>query len=239
MRKLILVLLALPLFSLAQEKNVISASRYFPKVDKIQQFEKALAAHAQKYHKGDVQWRVFSIETGPDAGGYHVVEGPTSWDGADKRGDLGKTHMNDWSTTIQPLLSDRGSNSYLTFRNDLSTVQLTDYSDKVAVNHVFFKPGYYADMQEYITKLKKVWEQSNQSIAVYEASSSGEPQFAIVTRYKQGLKERAAGFMEPFPARYTKVHGENGWKKYIADTREMIKHQWSEMLFYKKELSSK
>ncbi|MEO5783554.1 MAG: hypothetical protein ABIQ07_09800, partial [Ginsengibacter sp.] len=76
MRKLILVLIALPFFSLAQEKSIVNVTRYFPKSDKTPQFEKALAAHAQKYHKGDVQWRVFTIETGPDAGGYQVVEGP-------------------------------------------------------------------------------------------------------------------------------------------------------------------
>lgn len=62
MRKLIfLVLTALPFFSFSQEKNVISASRYFPKQDKVPAFEKALAAHAQKYHTGT--WKV--------AGFYH------------------------------------------------------------------------------------------------------------------------------------------------------------------------
>ncbi len=124
MRKLILMLLALPFFSLAQEKNVVSVSRYFPKMDKVQQFEKALATHAQTYHKGDVKWRVFSIESGPDAGGYQVVEGPTTWDATDSRGDLGKAHMDNFSNTIQNLLTDRGSNMYSVYRPDLSTIAI-------------------------------------------------------------------------------------------------------------------
>jgi len=239
MKKFLVSILVFPLFAIAQNNNVISTSRYFPKPDKVQQFEKALAAHAQKYHKGDVQWRVFSIETGPDAGGYHIVEGPKSWDAADKRGDLGKVHMDNWAATVQTLLTERGSNSYSTFRKDLSTVELTDYSDKVAINHIFFKPGYYGEMQESLTKMKKVWEQSNQSIAVFEASSSGEPQFAVVTRYKQGLKEREEGFREAFPARYIKAHGQDGWNKWVAGVKEMVSHQWSELLFSKPELGSK
>jgi hypothetical protein len=232
------LLLLLPLFAVAQNKNVVSSSRYFPKGDKIQQFEKAIATHARTYHKGDVHWRVFTIETGPDAGGYMVVEGPTSWDANDKRGDLGKAHMDDWAGTIQKLLTDKNSNSYFTFRSDLSTVELAEYSDKIAINHIYFKPGYYGEMQESVVNMKKVWEQSSQSIAVYESSSSGEPQFVIVTRYKQGLKERDESFREKLPVRYVKAHGQEGWDKYVASLKVMVSHQWSEILFYKPELSS-
>jgi hypothetical protein len=239
MRKIFLVLLALPLFSLAQEKNVVSVSRYFPKMDKVQQFEKALTAHAQSYHKGDVQWRVFTIESGPDAGGYQVVEGPTSWDATDTRGDLGKAHMDNWSNTIQNLLTDRGGTMYSVYRPDLSTVQLTDYSDKIAVSHVFPKPGYGADVEEGIKKLKKAWEAGTSTVAVYEASSSGPPQYALVTRYKQGLKERNTGFRTPMKERFIKANGDKSWDEYIQMQRNAIDHSWSELLFYRKELSSK
>lgn len=239
MRKLLLVLLALPFYSLAQDKNVVSASRYFPKADKVQQFEKALAAHAQKYHKGDVKWRVFTIETGPDAGGYHVVEGPTSWEAADARGDLGTSHMNDWMTTVQPLLTDRGSNGYSVFRPDLSTVQLGDYSDKIAINHVFPKPGYLEELENTIKKMKKAWEAGGSTVAVYESASSGPTQFALVTRYKQGLKERTVGFRAPMKERYIKANGDKSWDEFIQMQRTGIDHTWSELLFYNAKLSSK
>ncbi len=239
MRKLFASLLLLPLFVVGQNSSVISVSRYFPKAEKMSLFEKAIGTHAQKYHKGDVQWRVFTIDTGPDAGGYHVVEGPKTWDSEDKRGDMGKAHMDDWAASVQPLLTDRTSTSYLTFRGDLSSVEMTDYADKIAVERLFFKPGYYMEMQESITNMKKVWVDGKQSVAVYEASSSGEPQFAIVTRYKQGLKEREVGFREPLNIRYTKAHGQDGWNKWVAGRKEMVSHMWSEMLTYKPELGSK
>ncbi len=239
MRKIILLFLALPLLGLSQNKNVINASQYFPKEGKARLFEKALAVHAQKYHKGDHKWRVSTIETGPDAGGYLVVEGPTNWEGIDKRGDLGDVHMKDWETTVQTLLSDRGSTMYLTFREDLSTVQLGDFSDKTSVTHVFFKPGYFSDVQANLLLLKKVWEADGATVAVYEASLSGEPQFVIATRYKQGLKERDVVNPTAFPARFNKANGEGSWAKYISMVKEGTARQWTEILYHKPEMDSK
>ena len=239
MRKIIIGLLVMPCLAIPQEKTVVSVNRVFPKQDKVQAFEKALATHAQKYHKGDFSWRVYTIESGPDAGGYHITEGPMSWDGLDKRGDLGAAHMNDWNTTVAPLLTDRGSQSYSVFRADLSSVALTDFSDKIAITHVFPKPGYQAEMEEAFTNLKKTWEGSDQTVAVYESSSSGEPQWAVVTRYKQGLKERERNFRAPMKERYEKANGDGSWAKYQQSLRNMIDHTWSELLFYKAELGSK
>jgi hypothetical protein len=239
MKRLIFMLIALPFFSYAQDKNVVSVTRVFPKGDKVFAFEKAFTAHAQKYHKGDWNWKVFTIESGPDANGYQIVEGPSGWDALDTRGDLGKEHTADWNLNIAPLLQDRGSVSYSVFRPDLSSVALTDYSDKIAVNHVYYKTGYFEEAENVIKTLKKMWDASDQTIAVYEVSSSGEPQFAIVTRYKQGLKERTMGFRKPIKERYTQANGENSWEEYIKNIKDITDRTWSELLFYHPELSSK
>ena len=69
----ILLCLLIPFAGFSQMKNVISTQRVFPKMDKVPEFEKALAAHAQKYHTGTAHWRVFSIQSGPDMGGYHIT----------------------------------------------------------------------------------------------------------------------------------------------------------------------
>ncbi len=239
MKRLIFALIALPLFSFAQEKNVVSVNRVFPKGDKVIAFEKALAAHAQKYHTGSWKWRVFTIESGPDAGGYHITEGPMSWDELDTRGDLGKAHQADWNINIAPLLTDRGSASYSVYRADLSTIALTDFSDKIAINHVFPKPGYADDVEGLIKNLKKAWEVGGSTIAIYEASSSGPQQYAIVTRYKQGLKERNTGFRKPMKDRYNQANGEGSWDTFLNGLKSSIDHSWTELLFYHRELSSK
>ncbi len=239
MKKLLLLGILIPLLSISQTRTVVSALRVFPKQDKIAEFEKALKNHAQKYHTGTWKWRVFTIESGPDAGGYHIVEGPSTWDEIDKRGDLGAEHMNDWMKNVAALSTEKGSSNYAVFREDLSTIQLTDYTDKIAITRVFPKPGRFSNVEENIKLVKKAWEAGNQTVAVYESSSSGPGQFILVYRYKQGLKERERDFRKPFKDRYISSHGEAAYKKYLEDITMDIDNSWGELLFYNAELSSK
>ena len=239
MRKILFMILALPLIGIAQNKNLISATRYFPKTDKVVQFEKTLAAHAQKFHKGDQHWRVWTVETGPDAGAYMVVEGPTNWDGVDKRGDLGEVHMKDWQTTVQPLLNDKYETMYLMFRPELSTVAQNDYAEKIYINHLFVKPGYRGEIMSNLENMKKLHEADGASVAVYDASSSGEPQFVVVTRYKKGLKERDVRMTEDFSTRFTKANGNGSFEKWLTNYKDGVVKQWSEILYLKPELGSK
>ena len=239
MRKIFLLCMLIPVLGLSQTKNVASANRVFPKVDKILEFEKALTAHAQKYHTGDWKWRVFEIQSGPDAGAYHIVEGPNTWDQIDTRGNLGTEHNNDWNKSVAIHLTDRGTNSYSVFQEELSTVQLTDYSDKIDITHIFQKPGFGPELREGIKKFKKVWEESSQSVAVYQSSSSGQNQYALVTRYKQGLKEKETGFRKPIKERYEAVNGEDSWTAYFDMLKTCVEKLWSELLFYRADLSSK
>jgi len=234
-----LILLALPFSVIAQVKNVISANRVFPKVDKVLEFEKALATHAQKYHTGDAHWRVFEIMSGPDAGGYHITEGPTSWDWLDGRGDLGTEHNVDWNKNVAIYLTDRGSQSYSVYQDSLSTIALGEFTDKINIAHVYPKIGMSDNVVAMIKKLKKAWMIAGNTVAVYAASSSGPAQYTLVTRYKQGLKERAPGFRRPFKEVYEQANGEGSYAQYLKDAADYVQENWSELLSLRKDLSSK
>lgn len=230
------------LFSFAgfsQTKNVISTHRVFPKIDKITEFEKAVAAHAQKYHSGDNHWRVFAIQSGPDIGGYHITEGPKSWESEDARGDISPEHQNDWNKNVAIYLTDRQSGGFYVYQESLSTIALGDFSDKIQINHVYPKQGQSDNVIAIIKKVKKAWEITGQTVAVYAASGSGPGQFTLVTRYKQGLKERAVGFRKPFKEVYESIHGEGSYAQYLKDIAEYTLESWSELLFLRKDLSSK
>jgi len=239
MRNLFILLLLIPVFGMSQDKNVINVFRVFPKVDRVLEFEKALVAHAQKYHTGDWKWRVSEIQSGPDAGGYNITEGPHTWDQIDKRGDLGAAHQTDWNKTVAIHLTDKSQSTYAVFNAELSNAGLTDYSDKYAVTHVFTKPGMLGDARENLKNMKKTWIASNEAVVVYEASSSGPPQLIIVTRYKGGLKERQTGFLKPLPERFTAANGEGSFQKWVEATQKTVDHSWSELLFTRADLSSK
>lgn len=238
MKALFFAIVLCPIFLIGQDKSVIRADRLIAKQGKVQEFEKLLSAHAKTYHTGTFKWRVYKVASGPDAGAYHITEGPMSWDDLDTRGDLGKVHQSDWDNNVSALLAEKGTTMYSVYRQDLSAVALNDFSNKIAINHVYPKPGYTVEMEDAIKKLKKTWESSGQSVAVYEASSSGPQQYVFVTRYKQGLKERNTDFRKPMKERFNLSNGENAWDEYVKGIRTYIDHSWSELLFYHPELSS-
>jgi hypothetical protein len=239
MKRLVLLCLLLPCMVIGQNKNVVTSTRMFPKVDKVLEFEKALAAHAQKYHTGDWKWRVLEIQSGPEAGGYQISEGPNTWDQLDGRGNLGTEHNNDWNKNVAIYLTDRGSSSYSVFQDTLSTVALSNYSKMININHVYPKPGWGYKFREVIARFKKVWEAGGESVAVYQASSSGPAQYSVVTRYKEGLKEREDGYRKPFKDRYEAIYGTDSWDNVAAVYQQYIDNMWSELLSYRADLSSK
>lgn len=234
-----LLLMLAPLTAISQLKNVISTHRVFPKVDKVLEFEKALAAHAQKYHTGDAHWRVFSIESGPDMGGFHITEGPKSWESEDTRGDLGTEHNLDWNKNVAIYLTDRQSGGYSVYVDSLSTVALSDFSDKIQITHFYPKIGWNMKAISLIKRLKAAWVAEGSTIAVYASNASGPAQYTLVTRYKQGLKEKATGFRKPFKETFETANGAGSYQEYLEDLRLYTNDVWSELLFMRKDLSSK
>ena len=239
MKKLFFFFLLIPLFGASQTKNVVNSTRVFPKADKVSEFEKALAAHVQKYHSSEWKWRVYEIQTGPDAGGYQLIEGPASWDAFDSRGNLGAEHMNDWNKNVAPYLTDRSEQSYTEFLDSLSNVALTNYSDKVVLNHVFPKPGMIAGATGLVKELKKIWVDGNENVAVYQAIASGNPQIITATRLKDGLKELANGYRKSMAERFTAAYGAGAWDAYLSDYAKYVESRWSEIIYYRADLSSK
>ncbi len=239
MKKFFFLLLVLPVFGIAQTKTLLTSNRLFAKNDKAGEFEKALSSHAKKYHTGDVAWRVWSIESGPDAGGYMVTEGPTTWSTLDSRGDIGAEHTADWEKNVLPLTEGRGQSGYYDFEADLSTVQLTDYADKIVITHMTAKPGKVNKTKALIEKLKKMWLADKESVAVYAVAYSGEPGFIAVTRLKTGLKELAADYRNPQADRFNAANGAGSFDSWLNDYAEAVQSRWSELLIYKPLLSSK
>jgi len=238
MRKYFFALLLTPLLGIGQTKTVLTSNRLFAKNDKVSEFEKALANHAQKYHTGDVKWRVWSIQSGPDANGYMVTEGPNNWAALDSRGDISAEHTADWENNVLPLTTGQGQSGYYEFQADLGTVQLTDYADKIIINHMTAKPGKIGDLKALIQKLKKAWQGGSESVAVYLTAYSGEPGYITVTRLKGGMKELASDYRKSLQDRYNEANGAGSFDIWLKDYTDIVQNRWSEILIYKPLLSS-
>jgi len=239
MRKYFFMLLIIPIIGMGQTKTILTSNRLFVKNDKTSEFEKALAYHAQKYHTDDVKWRVWSIESGPDAGGYMVTEGPSNWATLDTRADISAEHTTDWEKNVLPLTVGAGQSAYYDFQPDLSTVQLTDYADKILITHMTAKPGKINGVLSLIQRQKKVWEGGKESVAIYSAAYSGEPGYIVVTRLRNGLKELATDYRKPFAERYNDANGSGSFDTWLKDYSDAVQSRWSELLTYKPKLSSK
>ncbi len=238
MKKLFFLLFLIPFLGIGQTKTVLTSNRLFAKNDKVGEFENALANHAKKYHKGDVAWRVWSIQSGPDAGGYMVTEGPSTWSTLDGRGDISVAHTADWEKNVLPLTVGLGQSGYFNFDADLSTVQLTDFADKIVISHMTAKPGKLTNMAALIQKLKKVWVSGKESVAVYSVAFSGDPGYIYVTRLKNGLKELAVDYRKPMTERFNETDGAGSFDVWLKDYAEVVQSRWSELLIYKPLLSS-
>ena len=238
MKKFLLLLTLVPFFGMSQ-KNVMYTQRLFPKVDKVLEFEKAISAHSQKFHTGEWSWRVSEIVSGPDAGGYQVSEGPSSWDAIDSRGNLGAEHNNDFYKNISIYLTERTSSSYSTYQDSISTIALNDWTDKISITHYFTKLGYGYNMWTLLENLRPVWKALGQSVAVFASSSSGPNQYAVVTRYKNGLKDRELSNNNLFKKQYELIHGNFAYTGFTETMRNSVAEVWHELLFYRKDLSSK
>jgi len=239
MRKLLAILLLSPLFGLSQTQNIVHVDRVFAKQDKGDQLEKAIAAHAKKYHSGSWSWRVYEVQTGPDAGALQLNEGPNTWTVLDGRGDLGAEHTADFNNTVATFTIDRGSSGYNKYDADLSTTGLTDYTDKVILQHIYPKPGMVDRVRDMLMRSKKAWQSAKVDIAVYESIISGPPSFTIARRLKNGLKDMEESSGPSFKDSWNKVYGANAYDKYQKDYAEMVESRWSELIVYRPDLSSK
>ncbi len=238
MKIFIYLLLLVPFFGISQ-KNVMYTQRVFPKVDKVLEFEKAISAHAQKYHTGEWSWRISEIASGPDAGGYQISEGPSSWDAIDSRGNLGAEHNNDYYKNIAIYLTERGSSGYSTYQDSIGTVALNDWSEKISITHYVQKIGYGTKVWNLLQNLSPVWKALGQSVAVFASNNSGQVQYSVVKRYPNGLKQLAKNSNSEFKKQYELIHGNFSFEGYTDIMQNYVAEQWSELLFYRKDLSSK
>lgn len=235
MKKLITALLLFPLLGFGQD--VISIDRFVPKADKVMDFEKALTAHIQKYHTGQYKALIYFTETGPNAGSYSMVMGPKTWGEWDSL-DMGKDHLPDFVQTVLPLVDNYMGSYYMVVQPDLSSAKAGEFAEKVSITHVYFKPGWDEAYADLLKKAKAVWEKDGETVSVSRSHFSGQPQFQIAYRHKQGLKEKAPDFRPPFKQRFIAMYSEGEYNEGIKVIRDAVDRTYGEILSMRKDLSS-
>lgn len=248
MKKVLSVLLAAALSAIAfaqtpapakePKKNVISSFRVMPKVGHTDAFKAAIAAHAQKYHKGDTAWRVGEVISGADGGMFQINEGPSSWTALDGRGDLGAEHQADFDKNIMPHIEKITPDSYATFSEDLSCVKMEAWSNKILMYHYLVKPGKSAAASDVLKRSRALWEKRGLNVAVWVSAFSGQAQYSVAFRLKNGWKDFDADGMSNREAA-TALWGAASFERLNADIADCFEKVTSELVNYDPALGSK
>jgi hypothetical protein len=242
----LVIAMALPFAVSAQDqkkdatpkKTLMSTYRVEVKPGHETAFKAAIAAHAQKFHKGDHSWRVAEVMTGPEGGMYQLNEGPSSWTAYDDRGDLGAEHTKDYETNVQPHLEKTLPDALITFQEELSTVPMTQYSNKVLVRRFTVKPGRGTEVVDVLKRLKPVYEKKGISVAVWHSAWSGENTYILVVRLKNGLKDLDTDLLNTRKA-VEEMYGANEYARIQQASADNYSKIVDEILEFKPELGSK
>ena len=239
MKKLIILFLLLPSLAFTQNKIVLNTFRVFPIPGKAIEFKRALIAHVSRFHTTEKKWRIFEIMSGPDAGAFHFVEGPSTWDEIEKAPVNTDQHTTDWDKTVEVFIEKTTNVGFSVYQENLSSAKLTEYANNIVLTHMYPKPGMVGKANEMLAKMKKVNEMGGESVAVFNVLLSGDPQMVSSRRLKNGLKD-----MEPIPGkstedRWREAFGANSWSDYMADYANIYERRWTELLTFRADLSSK
>ena len=223
----------------APPADTIQVDRVKVKPGQMDAFKAGIVAHQKKYHSGKWAWRVLDILTGPDAGGFLIVEGPNSWTDIEDRGDLGDGHQQDWAKNFEKYSETAAPTAFLTYRNELSTSVAVAMSPLAATETITPKPFKGAYVYSSLKLMQKAWEKMGWSVGVWSTSRSGKQQFMVSYRFQEGGFKN---FDKDGPSTadvFNDIHGEGSWSRTMEGLADAVEARHWEMVRYNKDLSSK
>jgi hypothetical protein len=245
MKNLFFILLLLGLFSgtaAAQATYRQWETGYIkPKSDKVDMFEKGLAAHNKKYHNADpYKVNVFEVTMGPHSGSYFVVIGPMTFTQMEGRPDSDE-HNADWANNVVPYIETNDDDGY--WRQDQDIMYRAPNSDnygKSRIRNYTLLPG---ERDRFEAQAKKVMDLYKAkaypaSFFVYWrwGASAGPHVCTEINMDNWSYFDRPDTFAKDFDS----VHGEGAYEDFIDEFELCIDRTktFDELITWSKKLSS-
>ncbi|WP_235003984.1 hypothetical protein [Aequorivita lipolytica] len=243
MRKLIFTMLLLPLLAISQnstEYGVLENVMITPNPSQLSQFEAGLAAHNKKYHgNGAYGARVYWISSGPNAGSYMWVMGPTPWSAMDARPAQVDGHDADWNKNVAAYAMPQGNTTYWKFNAEMSRFSKDFTLKNLLLDTYDVKRGKMKEAMALVEKIGKVYAQKlpNEIYGIYtnEFSSTKEGKDLTVVSFfdKMGWISEDNGMDKKFD----EVHGKGSWDKFLEDWYDVTDGGETELWIFRPELS--
>lgn len=222
MKKVILLMLVLPLLAIAQttseyvvfENVVLTANP-----TEIKQFEEGMAAHNKKYHSdNEFGARVHLIGNGANVGKYMWVMGPLPWSAFDNR-PAGDGHDDDWNNNVLAYTTGEANLIYWKYKADLSNFSKDFTVKNLLVDFYNVKRFKGAQTMELLKNIKEVmvekFPNENYGIYINEFPSTTEGRDVAFISFFQ--KSAWLGEDPDFSKKYNEVHGEGSFKTFLKD----------------------
>ena len=243
MKRIFLLLLSfVTIAAYTQQSKIYTVHNITVKNGQKMAFEAAYKQHVAKFHKADKEKvRVFEILSGPNAGSYQIVSGPSSYADMDRERSDNTVHGIDLDKSFFSYLESNGSTNYFRLEDSL-TLHEDVNAEKTIITIRHIKPAMYGD---YFNEQKrtfkvlhalkgKFWD--NLNLRYYSQLWDGsDPVLVGVRTLKEGFKELESGYFGPmndgnpsFKDVYIQHYGTLDWDKRekLYDTAEVSREQF-------------
>ena len=227
MKKLVLLLLFLPVALFAQEEDPASLFQVVDlKVKKGMEdaFEAAVKSHNEQFHGADGLYaaRLFYNINGPSGGMYTWVMGPTTYTALDDR-PSGDEHDDNWGK-VEEYVEEMGTPGFWNYDHKLSQWNAEMPNTKRLIWVYDIKRGQGKRWAQLVGQVKEVYEEKRADetfIVVWNdfADTHKGYDVAIIFAFdKWAWMDRESNFSKD----YEEVHGEGSWRHFLNEFNDTI-----------------
>ena len=228
MKKLLFLLLCLPLIAFGQEDNqpnLYQVVNIHVKTGQDDAFKAAVKAHNMKFHPEDGLYhaRLFYNLNGPTGGTYSWIMGPTTWTAMDTRPGKG-AHDDDWDTNVVTHVEKFDSPTYWSYSEKLSQDIENVSPAKRLIWMYDIRKGQGARWSELVGKVKKVYEEKRPTEPFWVvwnefANTNAGMDAAIIFAFDNwAWMDRNSKFGEEYEA----VHGPGSWHNFLNEFSDTV-----------------
>ena len=235
-----------------QGKTLYTVNFIKPKSGMRSAFEASWKTHLAKFHKTEDKRNVYEIMSGPDIGGYQIVEGPIAYADMDLEKPNAKEHGLDLEKSFYPMLEDKRMTA--TYRwDDTASFNGNVKADKFLVTVTHVKSGLITETIRESRRGSLIQAKLNPnspfSSNVYGQIWSGtDPVRVSVRNLKDGFKELENNYYGPNPNplgpnafrdAYIKDYGYDAWEaRKVLDNNANVVSREVYIMKFRKDLSS-
>jgi hypothetical protein len=222
------LLVMVPALVSAQDYVMYETTYLKPDAAKWAELKDKLAAHNQKFHaEGPYLAHVQRVVNGPRTGQLVWVMGPCTFTHLDSR-PSGDPHDSDWMSVVA-LLEGVGENEYWRLDQERSYQPNTENHPLLRLRILDIEQGEMYRFNQLLEKMKKVRETKKypNRLNVYRPrfwNGSGRDVAMVWSFDKWAELDRDVDFGDD----YEEVHGDDSWRLFLEEWREVVKEAYDE-----------